>query len=123
MALAELLDSLVLLARGAKPDMEVGSLHTELLSEISNFHTGITSGFKSGDDFGSQITTGGALGGLLRSLAGFGGRATRLPLGRPNGLTRDDALHVRLDALNLLHKGFLLINKRGKLIESRGCQR
>ena len=120
MTLADLLDPLVLLARGAKPDMEVGSLHTELLSEIGNFHTGVTGGFKSREDFGSQITTGGALGGLLRSLAGFGGRATRLPLGRPNGLTRDDAGHMGLDALDFFKKGFFLIHKGGKLIEGRG---
>ena len=46
MALTDLLDSLVLLASGSEPDVKVGSLHAELLGQISNLHPSLTGGFK-----------------------------------------------------------------------------
>lgn len=120
--LANLLDRLVLLTRGAEPDMEVGSLYTELFGEIGNFHTGVSSGFQSGENFGSQVATGSTLGGLLRGLGGLSlsGRSTWLSLGSTHRLTRDDAGHVGLDPLDFLHKCFPLIHEGGKLVKSRG---
>ena len=125
MALADLLDGLVLLARSTEPDVETGSFHAELLCEIGNLHPGITGRLEGGEDFGSKIATGSTLDWFLGNFGGLSLGALRsgptwLPLGSADWLAGDDAGHLGLQTLDFLHEGFLLVDQGGKLIQGGG---
>lgn len=126
-ALTDTLDLGELLACAAEPDVHVGVLHSDLLGEIRDLKTCVSSGFERRKDLLLDLAAGSALAGALGGTAdlfGFSG-ATNLLIGRTatalsggaDSLSTQEGGELCFDLFDLADQAFLAFREFDKALE------